>query len=41
MLLVKNEIKGKIFQIPFDYAQGDCQTERSRSLILLTKRNGI
>ncbi len=25
-------IKGKIFQTPFDYAQGDSQTERSRSL---------
>jgi hypothetical protein len=26
-LLAMNEINGKIFQIPFDYAQGDCQTE--------------
>jgi len=25
-------------QTPFDYAQGDRQTERSRSLFLLTKR---
>ena len=24
---------------PFDYAQGDCQTERSRSLLSLTKRH--
>ena len=23
---------------PFDSAQGDCQTERSRSLVLLTKQ---
>jgi hypothetical protein len=39
MSLIKDEIKGKKFQTPFDYAQGDCQTERSRSLFSLTKRN--
>jgi spermidine synthase len=37
-LLVNDETTGKIFQTPFDYAQGDRQTERSRSLFLLTKR---
>ena len=26
---------------PFDYAQGDCQTERSRSLLSLTKRHWL
>ena len=26
-----------LFQAPFDYAQGDCKTERSRSLVFLIK----
>jgi len=30
--------KVEILLAPFDYAQGDCQTERSRSLLLATKR---
>jgi hypothetical protein len=27
------------FKTPFDFAQGDCQTERSRSLISLIKQH--
>ena len=27
-----------IYKRPFDFVQGDCQTERSRSLIVQTKR---
>jgi hypothetical protein len=48
--LIKGEIKGEIFQTPFDYlpdfviqagAQGDCQTERSRSLFYKKKNDSI
>ncbi len=39
--LVKNEFKKFGFQTPFDYAQGDGQTERSRSPLHLTKQHSI
>jgi hypothetical protein len=37
--LVSKESKVIEFLTPFDFAQGDRQTERSRSLISLTKRH--
>ena len=37
--LVKKEMKKTENFAPFDYAQGDCQTERSRSLFSRTKRH--
>lgn len=35
------EIKSFRIKTPFDYAQGDGQAERSRSLVLLAKLHGM
>ena len=35
------KVNEKVFQTPFDFAQGDCQTERSRSLFSRPKQHYV